>query len=53
MSAGLARGYVDCGRPFVAVRARGDVLDFADLTATEVTAFVLAPAPAELSGLRS
>lgn len=42
---GTARGYVDCVRPFVATRARGDMLDFAGLAASDVTSFVLAACP--------
>jgi integrase/recombinase XerD len=50
---GTVRGYVDCVRPFVASRLRGDVLDLTGVSAADVTAFVLAPAPAALSGRRS
>ena len=35
-----ARGYVDFVRPFVVARLRGEALDFAGLTAGDVTAFV-------------
>ena len=47
---GTARGYVDCVRPFVATRPSGDVLDFAGLTAADVTAFVLASCPGRAVG---
>lgn len=39
LTAGTAYGYVDCVRPFVAARARGDVLDLAGISAAEVTEF--------------
>ena len=42
---GTARGYVDCVWPFVATRAHADALEFIDLTAADVTAFVLAGCP--------
>ena len=47
---GTARGYVDCVRPFVATRARGDALDFDGLTAADVTAFVLGSCPGRAVG---
>ena len=47
---GTARGYVDCVRPFVATRARGDALEFIGLTAADVTAFVLASCPGRAVG---
>jgi integrase/recombinase XerD len=47
---GTARGYVDCVRPFVATRARGDVLEFTGLTAADVTAFVLGACPGRAVG---
>jgi integrase len=50
VTSGTARGYVDCVRPFVATRARGDVLEFTGLTAAEVTAFVLASCPGRAVG---
>ncbi len=43
VTAGTARGYVDCVRPFVSSRARGDgELDLVGLTAQDVLGFVLA-----------
>ena len=47
---GTARGYLDCVRPFVATRARGDALEFARVTAADVTAFVLAACPGRAVG---
>ena len=47
---GTARGYVDCVRPFVATRTSGDALEFAGLTAADVTAFVLASCPGRAVG---
>jgi site-specific recombinase XerD len=47
---GTARGYVDCVRPFVATRAHADALEFIDLTAADVTAFVLASCPGRAVG---
>ena len=47
---GTARGYVDCVRPFVATRVRGDVLDLAGMTAADVTGFVLAACPGRAVG---
>ena len=41
LTAGTARGYLDFVRPFVAARARGDVLDLAGITAAAVTDYVL------------
>ena len=43
LTAGTARGYIDCVRPFVSSRAReGDELDLAGLTPQDVLGFVLA-----------
>jgi integrase/recombinase XerD len=43
LTAGTARGYIDCVRPFVSSRARGDVeLDLVGLTPQDVLGFVLA-----------
>jgi site-specific recombinase XerD len=43
LTAGTVRGYVDCVRPFVSSRARGDgEVDLAGLTPQDVLAFVLA-----------
>jgi integrase len=50
LTAGTVRGYVDCVRPFVAGRARGDVLDLAGVTAADVTGFVLAACPGRAVG---
>jgi site-specific recombinase XerD len=50
VTSGTARGYVDCVRPFLATRARGDALEFTGLTAAEVTAFVLASCPGRAVG---
>ena len=50
LTPGTARGYVDCVRPFVATRVRGDVLEFTGLTAAEVTGFVLAACPGRAVG---
>jgi integrase/recombinase XerD len=47
---GTARGYVDCVRPFVATRVRSGALKFSDLTAADVTAFVLASCPGRAAG---
>lgn len=50
LTAGTVRGYVDCVRPFVAARARGDVVDLAGVAATDVTAFVLGACPGRAVG---
>ena len=43
LTAGTARGYIDCVRPFVSSRARGDgEVDLAGLTPQDVLGFVLA-----------
>jgi integrase/recombinase XerD len=42
VTAGTARGYIDCVRPFVSSRACEDELDFAGLTPQDVLGFVLA-----------
>lgn len=44
------RGYVDCVRPFVAGRARGDSLDLAGLGAADINGFVLAACPGRAVG---
>ena len=41
---------MDCVRPFVASRSRGDALDLAGLTAADVTGFVLAACPGRAVG---
>lgn len=50
LTAGTARGYVDCVRPFVAGRLGGDVLDLAGITAGDVTGFVLEACPGRAVG---
>jgi integrase/recombinase XerD len=50
LTAGTARGYVDSVRPFVACRLRGDVVDWAGLTAADVTGFVVAACPGRATG---
>ena len=51
LTAGTVRGYVDCVRPFVVTRKRGDdVLDLAGMTAADVTTFVLAACPGRAVG---
>lgn len=50
LTPGTARGYVDCVRPFVATRLRGDVLDLAGITAADVPGFVLVACPARAVG---
>ena len=51
LTAGVARGYVDALRPFVAGRLRGDVLDMARVTAADVITFVLVVCPDRSTGL--
>lgn len=50
LTPGTARGYVDFVRPFVATRLRGGVLDFAGLSAADVTGFVLGACPGRAVG---
>jgi site-specific recombinase XerD len=50
LTAGTVRGYVDCVRPFVAGRLRGEVLDLAGVTAGDVSGFVLAACPGRAVG---
>lgn len=50
LTAGTARGYVDCVRPFVVTRLRGEVLELAELSAGDVTGFVLAACPGRAVG---
>lgn len=50
LTVGTARGYVDCVRPFVASRLRGDVVDLAGLSTVEVTGFVLDACPGRAVG---
>jgi integrase/recombinase XerD len=47
---GTARGYVDFVRPFAATGLHGEVLDFASLTAADVTGFVLGACPGRAVG---
>jgi integrase/recombinase XerD len=42
LTVAAARGYIDMVRPFVAGRAHGDVLELADLVASDVTVFMVA-----------
>jgi integrase/recombinase XerD len=42
LTAGTVGGYLYCVRPFVAARARGDVLDLAGMIGADVNGFVLA-----------
>jgi integrase len=50
LTVGTVRGYLDCVRPFVAGRLRGDVLDLGGLRAADVTGFVLAACPGRAVG---
>jgi site-specific recombinase XerD len=50
LTSGTARGYVDLVRPFAATRLHGGVLDFASLTAADVTGFVLGACPGRAVG---
>jgi integrase/recombinase XerD len=50
LTLGTARGYVDFVRPFVATRLRGEVLEFAGLTAGDVTGFILLACPGRAVG---
>ena len=50
LTEGTVRGYVDCVRPFVAGRLRGDLLDLAGLTAADVTGFVRSACPGRAVG---
>jgi integrase/recombinase XerD len=50
LASGTARGYVDFVRPFAATRLHGGVLDFASLTAADVTGFVLGACPGRAVG---
>jgi integrase/recombinase XerD len=50
LTSGTARGYVDFVRPFVVTRLRGEALDFAGLTAGDVTGFVLSACPGRAVG---
>jgi site-specific recombinase XerD len=50
LASGTARGYVDFVRPFAATRLHGGVLDFAGLTAADVTGFVLGACPGRAVG---
>ncbi len=50
LTAGTARGYVDCVRPFVATRLHGDALDLAGVTAGDVIRFVTSACPGRAAG---
>jgi integrase len=50
LTGGTVRGYVDCARPFVATRLRGDVLELTGLTAADVTGFVRTTCPGRAVG---
>jgi integrase/recombinase XerD len=50
LTPGTARCYVDAIRPFVTSRLRGEELDWAGLTAAEVTDFVVATCPGRPQG---
>lgn len=50
LTEGTVRGYVDCVRPFVVGRLRGDVLDLAGVTAADVTGFVRSACPGRAVG---
>ena len=50
LTPGTVRGYVDCVRPFIATRARGDVLDLAGISPADVTGFVLAACTGRATG---
>jgi integrase/recombinase XerD len=50
LTSGTARGYVDFVRPFAATRLHGEVLDFASLTAADITGFVLGACPGRAVG---
>ncbi|MEA5457252.1 site-specific integrase [Sinomonas sp. JGH33] len=45
-----ARGYVDCVRPLVTVRMRGEALDLAGISAGDVTGFVSSACPGRAMG---
>ena len=50
LTAGTVRGYVDCVRPFVASRLRGDGLELVSLTAADVTGFIRTTCPGRAVG---
>jgi integrase/recombinase XerD len=50
LAATTARGYIDAVRPFVATRVIDDEDELADLSAAEVTAFVVATCPGQTRG---
>jgi site-specific recombinase XerD len=50
LTTGTARGYVDCVRPFVMTRVRGDALDLAGVAAGDVTGFVVSACPGRAVG---
>lgn len=50
LTPGTVVGYVHLARPFLASRSRGDQLDLAGLTASDVFAFVVASCPERATG---
>jgi integrase/recombinase XerD len=50
LSPGTVAGYVHMARPFLASRSRGDRLDLAGMTATDVFEFVLTSCPGRATG---
>ncbi len=50
LTAGTARCYVDCLRPFVATRLSSEALELAGITAGDVTGFVLSACPGRAVG---
>src|SRR5690242_2855974 len=50
LTAGTARGYVDCVRPFVETRVHADALDLAGVTAGDVMRFVTFACPGRAVG---
>ena len=50
LTVGTARGYADCVRPFVQTRLQDGVLDWAGLSAGDVTGFVLVACPGRAVG---
>lgn len=50
LTRGTVRGYVDCVRPFLVNRLRGDVVDLEGIIAADVTGFVLSACPGRAVG---